>query len=463
MAIVIRIQSEEADKEISEFLDFKPNDDQRTALNQIKTFINDKESKVFVLSGAAGTGKTSIMKAVISYINSYLGNFQLLAPTGRAANIIGKKSNFNSSTIHSHIYNISEVKDQSGKVIKLRFHRKKNEKSYKEVFFVDESSMISEKPGESDSFISENSLLHDFMGYVKAGNVDNKVIFIGDKFQLPPVDSNESRALDVQYLSGEFNVKVNSFELKQVMRQSNESYILDNAHLIKESIINKKIIPELNYCDIVNSDNKIDKYVNDIKSKGFSNSIVLAWKNKVIEDINNEVRKLLYADSQKQINIGEHLILSSSYYSKDRYIANGSFVKVIEIIGGVEIIGETKFIKVRLINTDNNEELSGTYIVNLDYLENGHESINAESKNVLWRERYKVNRDLQVSKNKKDDEYLSALELRYAYAVTVHKSQGGEWDNVYLFPEVPNTNDSKRLLYTAVTRAKKELINFDKY
>jgi len=403
------------------------------------------------------------MKAVISYINSDLGDFNLLAPTGRAANIIGKKSNFFASTVHSHIYSISEIKDSEGRVVKLKFNCKANLKDYKEVFFVDEASMVSEKAGESEQFISDNSLLHDFIRYVKQGHENSKVIFIGDSYQLPPVNSANSRALEADYLRSEFGLKVMSFELTEVMRQANDSYVLRNAHRVKNAINQKMPIPKLEFKSQSLLDNQIDQYVNEIKEFGYERSIVLAWKNKTNEEINKQVRKRLFADSEKPIVLGEHFILSQGYFTSDSYIPNGTFVKVIEIVGREEVIAGFRFATVKLHNTDSGEDLEGEYKVNLDFLKDGLEALDQKKMKKLWHDRYRSNKDLQKSKNKKDDEYLSALQVNYAYSITVHKAQGGEWSKVYLHPEQPTGVDGKKLLYTAITRAKKELIEINRY
>ncbi|RLD43965.1 MAG: hypothetical protein DRI86_08690 [Bacteroidetes bacterium] len=463
MAITIRRQSENKISDISTLLDFNPNEDQKEALNQIKDFVDNTIDNVFVLTGAAGTGKTSIMKAVISYINSYLGDFNLLAPTGRAANIIAQKSNFDAQTIHSHIYSISEIKDSTGRVIKLRFNAKSNAKDYKEVFFVDESSMLSDVASESDDFVSENSLLLDFMNYVKNGNENNKIIFIGDSYQLPPVESVESRALDVEFLTKEYGVTVKSFELTKVMRQGEGSYVLENSQMIKESINNNTLMPLLKYSELDSSNNQIDDYVKDINEFGYEKSICLAWTNNTIRDINKQVRNRLYDNPTDQIVVGEHLILTSGFYMNKKYIANGTFVKVIKVSQKIEGIAGYRFVTVYIINTDNGQELEGSYKINLDTIDNHEESMDSEKMKALWHERFKVNKDLRESKNKADDEYLSAMQVKYAYAITVHKAQGGEWDKVYMYPEQPSGKEGKRLIYTSVTRARKELVEIKKY
>jgi exodeoxyribonuclease-5 len=462
MAITIRRQKKEKVNDISTFLEFKPNNDQAEALNLIKDFIDNSTEKVFVLTGAAGTGKTSIMKAVISYINSYLGDFNLLAPTGRAANIIAQKSNYYAQTIHSHIYSISEIKDNEGRVVKLRFHRKSNMKDYNEVFFVDEASMISDVPSDSGEFVSENSLMHDFMEYVKQGNSRNKIIFIGDTYQLPPVNSSSSHALDAEYITTKYGVGVKTFELKEVMRQANDSYILDNAQKIKNAINHQVLIPELRFANIEESLNKSAMYVEDIKKYGYNKAIALAWTNKTISNINKQVRDRLYPDPSQQVQKGEHLILSEGHFAKN-YIPNGTFVEVIDIVSNVTQYADFKFIEVKLRNSDSHEELPGTYQISLDYLSENDIWNDSEKVKKLWNHRYKYNKDLQESKNKKDDEFIAALKVKYAYAITVHKAQGGEWDRVYFHPEQPSGQDGKRLVYTAVTRSKSELIKINRF
>jgi len=239
--------------------------------------------------------------------------------------------------------------------------------------------------------------------------------------------------------------------------------VLENAQKIKDSIIyNKSAFPHLKYASVSESLNISDLYANDIKAHGYNKAIVLAWTNKTIKEINKQVRNRLFPNQSKSITKRENLILFEGHYA-DHYIPNGTFVEVTDITGAVENIAGLQFITVKLKNTDTGIKLEGVYKINLDYLENKEENKYHEKIKALWHERYKVNKKLQKSKNKKDDAYLSALKVKYAYAITTHKAQGGEWDKVYIHPEQPLGIEGKKLMYTAITRAKKELISITKF
>lgn len=439
-------------------LSFKPNSDQEYALDLLNKFIKSDENNCFVLNGSAGTGKTTLTKSLTDFLSLSGKLFYLCAPTGRASKIISDKTEKTAQTIHHLIYKINEIRDIDGNIIKIEFSRRVNISKDITVFIIDESSMISDtKPDADELFISKNSLLSDLIHYVFEGNKNNKLIFIGDSYQLPPVNSDLSAALNAAYLRKKYNLKIAEAQLNEVIRQSKESYILEDANNLKLSIDGKLNRLSNRYLGLRNIDKFLSRYAADFKQTP-NQQILLAWRNISINDINKELRKLLYGKNCNYLVKGERLVMSQNYYSKI-HIPNGTFLEVDEIINA-EILYGIKFMDARLMNADTNKLYDGIFKIQVDHLLDSVPNYDFEREKLLWAERYKVNRILQETKNKTSDAYLSALKVRYGYAITVHKSQGGEWPNVFLYPEKPFGSQQYRWLYTAITRASENIYSF---
>ena len=445
-------------KEIKTLFDFTPTNEQEELLKALVNFVDNDKQNTFIFKGAAGTGKTSVLKAVVKYLsNNNLGH-KLLAPTGRAASIISSKTGFAASTIHSHLYRVVEVKDNDDNVLYIEFVKRQNINTNPCIYLIDEASMIGDIPNTQDYYVSKKPLLQDLISFISEGHKDNKVIFIGDPYQLPPINSHESPALSVNYLQDKYNRKCNSFELTLVKRQDENSYILDNAMQLRSGIKNNLRRTHLQFETLESEDYAVEQYCQNLRNGAANKSIFLAWKNVSINTLNNKMRKMLY-DSNTPLFPGERIILSQSNYA-DTYLSSGTFLIVEEIIGDIEEIAGLRFATVKLRQVDPDELLPGEFKIELGSLisENGRSDGNKMK--TLWHERYKINKKLQRTKDARSDAYLSALKARYAYAITTHKAQGGEWDNVYLYPEVPFGPNGMRWLYTSVTRARKHLYSF---
>ena len=445
-------------KSISQHLSFNPTSEQKQALDQIQRFLTLPIHDTFILSGAAGTGKTSILKAIVDYLDTNKTDRILLAPTGRAAKILSEKTEKTTGTIHSHIYLVNEVKDDDGTVLYIEFVKRNNIADAPTVYIIDEASMIGDILNNSDFFTARESLLKDLITYIKEGNKNNKIIFIGDPYQLPPIKSSFSPALDENYLTENFNLKTTAFELTEVMRQEENSYILENATILRKRIIGNLTDDRIKIESLENERGAIDKYCNDIISGKADESIFLAWKNVSINNLNRQIRHRLNYSSDPLI-VGERLVINQTNYT-GYYLPSGTIVIIDQIIGATEYIAEHEFLTVRLKMADTDKVINYDFKIDLLSLTSEKGFLDATLTKKLWHARFKLNKELQKTKDARVDEYLSALKTRYAYAITTHKAQGGEWNNVYLYPEIPFGSGRLKWLYTSITRAKQHLYSF---
>jgi len=232
--------------DIVKYLDFTPTTEQATALEMVAGFLDSDECNTFILKGAAGTGKTSILKAVVSYLLKNDHEHVLLAPTGRAARIISSKTGFSASTIHSHLYRVKEVKDDDDNVLYIEFVKRNNFGTKPCVYLIDEASMVGDTNNKQDYFVSKKPLLEDLISFIREGHKDNKIIFVGDPYQLPPVNSDFSPALSEDYLTGKYGLTTSGFELTEVKRQDEGSYILENALQLRMAIKNYSLFLKKN-------------------------------------------------------------------------------------------------------------------------------------------------------------------------------------------------------------------------
>ncbi|MDY0215630.1 MAG: DEAD/DEAH box helicase [Bacteroidales bacterium] len=444
---------------INNYFNFYPTDDQKYAFQYMKSFVKNETLDVLIMSGAAGTGKTSMMIALKKYLQEQKVCFTIIAPTHRASRVIGKKVQWPTSTIHQLIYDVNQIKDEEGNVNKIEFVRKNIVSTIPYIFIVDEASMISDvKPSNEDEFASQNSVLFDLINYVKTFNSSSKIIFIGDSYQLPPVKSNFSPALMKSHLEKQFGLNVSAVELKEVKRQKEKSTILDNAIMLRKAFDQKHFNVKINSEKVRDYDSWINSFCN-FYLKDSQSSVILSWKNDRVREINMDVRNKLFNNPIGLVCIGEQLISSARYVGSSVNFPNNTFLEVCEVSQVEENIAGFRFVDVRLKIVDDNLEMESFVKLRLnDLIEND----DFNSKNIiLIADRMKQNKKFRESKNIMHDPYLSAVKAKYAYALTVHKSQGGEWKNVFLFPDFPFGQQKLNWLYTAVTRASNNLYSFD--
>ena len=450
-----------------------PTKSQDLLFTKLEAFVRQQEVRnyLFVISGYAGTGKTSVLGAFVRTLSSYKVKTILLAPTGRAAKVFSHKSGQDAFTIHKHIYRRkSKIEISAG--LSLQPNLYKNT-----IFFVDEASMIGDYTITKDGGVSSRNLLEDLFEYVYSG-LNCKLILIGDSGQLPPVGSDYSPALSTDYLQNNFSqLVIDSFELKEVLRQSHDSSILKNATLLRntEWIDYPKFQLEKN-ADLVRiTGNELqDELESSYNNYGQEDTILITRSNKQANQYNQHIRSRILWHEELLCSGDCLMVVKNNYFwlgddTKIGFIANGELIKII---------------RVKKVEEQHGFEFAHVIIKFVDYENLGDveliihtESILTEGPN-LPRERMKelffsVERDYSHIRYKKDrydailaDPYFNALQVKYAYAVTCHKSQGGQWANVYIEQGFINDDvlnkDYYRWLYTALTRAtdKVYLVNF---
>lgn len=446
---------------------FAPTVKQDIFFQQIAVFLtNTNSDELFLLKGYAGTGKTTVISELVNNLFSIKKKYVLLAPTGRAAKVIANYSNKEAFTIHKKIY--FPKKSSNGSVgFTLKQNKHKNT-----VFIIDESSMISDT--ESDSKLYENgSLLDDLISYVYSGT-DCKMILIGDTAQLPPVQLDISPALNSDTLSMHYHKEVFSIELDEVMRQAEASGILYNAtqlrELLKDSFITEFQFHLRGFKDIVRLTDGFD--IQDAIESAYRNYSIedtcfIVRSNKRANQYNQQIRTKIL-DKESDLSVGDFLMVvkNNYFWLKDSdeagFIANGDIVEVLEIFAFKELYG-FNFAKVKIRMVDYPNQKPFETIVLLNTITSESPSLTYEESNKLYQEvmkDYEGESQYRKFMKVKSNEYFNALQVKFSYAITCHKSQGGQWNTVFIEqPYLPDgiTVDYVRWLYTAITRAKDKL------
>ena len=446
---------------------FAPTVKQDIFFQQIAVFLtNTNSDELFLLKGYAGTGKTTVISELVNNLFSIKKKYVLLAPTGRAAKVIANYSNKEAFTIHKKIY--FPKKSSNGSVgFTLKQNKHKNT-----VFIIDESSMISDT--ESDSKLYENgSLLDDLISYVYSGT-DCKMILIGDTAQLPPVQLDISPALNSDTLSMHYHKEVFSIELDEVMRQAEASGILYNAtqlrELLKDSFITEFQFHLRGFKDIVRLTDGFD--IQDAIESAYRNYSIedtcfIVRSNKRANQYNQQIRTKIL-DKESDLSVGDFLMVvkNNYFWLKDSdeagFIANGDIIEVLEIFAFKELYG-FNFAKVKIRMVDYPNQKPFETIVLLNTITSESPSLTYEESNKLYQEvmkDYEGESQYRKFMKVKSNEYFNALQVKFSYAITCHKSQGGQWNTVFIEqPYLPDgiTVDYVRWLYTAMTRAKDKL------
>lgn len=450
----------------------EPTSGQIVAMTKLANFVQTpaREPSLFILKGYAGTGKTSLVSALVKTLELYKYNAVLLAPTGRAAKVFSVYAARKAFTIHKHVYRV-----QSKEGV-LKFARKAN-KMENAIFIVDEVSMISDSP--SEGFLESSTLLDDLLSFVYERK-NNKLIFIGDDAQLPPVHADESPALDVEYLQRNFNVNVETCQLKEVVRQALSSGILYNANGLRKKLESEDFyLPFFSgheFADFTRvNGGDLEELLATLYSKYSHEAIVtITRSNKRAYLFNQEIRnRILFRDDE--IATGDLLMaVKNNYYWVDEtsevgFIANGDVMEIMAIHKVREMYGfRFADVTVRLCDYPNSPTIDLKII--LESLQSEGASLTNEQNRSLYAavaEDYAdvANRRERYLKIKKDP-YLNAVQVKFAYSLTCHKTQGGQWkmvlvDQGFLTDESVN-KEFCRWLYTAITRATRQLylINF---
>ncbi len=437
-------------------LPFTPNKEQETALDQLQEFLEPAcREQFFILKGAAGTGKTSLIKAVTDWLVEQKQDFCLSAPTGRAAQIIGKKTGQPAGTTHSLVY-IPEP-DEDGIVVRLVPRPNLDRRPC--IYIVDEASLVSDTPGNSAEFISSKPLLSRMIEYAKEGNTNNKFLFIGDEYQLPPVGAGFSPALSEAYLEKKFGMKGRGFALNQVMRQQDGSYILQNARALRQSIRENLPPCKLQFQHSGSYGGALRSYVRNYKQHNDGRVLMIGRSNRQVLAMNQSVRNVLFHwNVQQHILPGEMLVANQNTILADQVLFRGNCLWV-EKTGPMETFAGVHFLN----TTTSFQSLAGEWVrartkIVLDSLVNENGSLSIDQRKAIVHEALKRNRKYRESRRPEDDAFVGALHARYGYALTCHKAQGGEWQHVYLNPMYGQAES--RWLYTAVTRAAEHLYSW---
>lgn len=440
---------------ILDHLKFTPTFEQNRALNEMSNFVKEGNTNDFlILSGSAGTGKTSITTALIGYLNTCAISYNIAAPTGRAARILGRKSQTLNSTIHSLIYD--PIVNQKTGVI--TFKLKKNIVKDYTVFIIDEASMISSKTtyDEKSLFKSNNSLLSDLITFVKEGNQKNKLIFLGDRNQLPPVNELESKALCKNFLINNYSLKGVSYNLTEVKRQNNDSIILRNANNVRVGIENNLKYVQMENIEIQNLSSACNNYIHSYKNDLDDSVISIGATHRMNNMFNNIVRERIYGASPNIVEENDLLLISKTWSRNGVKLYSGDHVTVEEVdMEKMQTVADLKFVPVKLKSKNlKNEEIIIEDFLMLDSITRP-EGLKAEQEKKLYHERFSKNRIFSKSSNPSDDRYVGAIRANYGHSITCNKAQGGEWDTVFINSFFMPT---LRYQYTAITRAKNSLI-----
>jgi exodeoxyribonuclease-5 len=445
-------------KTIHDYLHFQnPTSEQKKALTALADFVSEENSEDFlILCGAAGTGKTSITSALIGYLNASSTNYSIAAPTGRAARILGRKTNSVSATIHSKIYSVEPDKETGA----VSFLLKKNASPDFTVFIIDEASMIASGCSTTKNnqlFHTDDSLLNHLAKFVKQGNRKNKIIFLGDKNQLPPIDEQESNALNPNYLRSNFGWTGGFHYLTEVKRQEDGSYILTNAIALRKAIDNESpVIPVINAYRHKNGFIAAREFAKQYNPSNSDITVSIGQSHKANKIFNDEVRKNIFSGQIKLVEPGDLMLVTQNWKRNGDILFNGDHVVIEEVhLDKIETVANLHFapVKLKAKALDGTEQMIEDYIL-LDILLAEKPDIETTFENALRAERFRKNVLFRESGKPEDDRYVGAIRLMYGYAITCHKAQGGEWDKVYV-----NTFGVKdpKWSYTAVTRAKQVL------
>jgi exodeoxyribonuclease V len=448
---------------IQEKFSFPFTADQKILLHHLHEFLSSStEKRLFVMNGYAGTGKTSIVSALTQIVGKLNYKTVLLAPTGRAAKVISSYSKRRAFTIHKMIYTYKHVGGKSTFVLK------KNTLS-NTLFIVDESSMIGD-----NSYMDKKSLLDDLMEYVYEGKKCS-VLFVGDTAQLPPVGEVMSRALDTKFLETTFYAEVFHYRLTEVVRQTKESGILFNATNIRNKINDEELLPLISnkeFSDVVRvfGNDLQEELESSYASQGVENCIVLCRSNKRANLFNQHIRaRILF--KEEEIDAGDLMMVVKNNYhwlsddSKAGFIANGDIIELLRI-SKVEDLYGFKFasVEIRLVDYPDEEPFEVKLMLDAIMVETTNLP-RAQLKNLYFEIEKEYLDDFPGKRERMEkilkDPYFNALQVKFSYAVTCHKSQGGQWNTVfidqgYLTKEMVNI-EYLRWLYTAFTRAQSKL------
>ena len=471
--------------------------DQNVALEKLNAFLQS-DNRVFILQGYAGSGKTTLIKGFVEYLKTLEKKYQLMAPTGRAAKVINQKAGFESTTIHKGIYSFDELQevkqsdDENDVSFLYQYKIRNNPDVHDSILIVDEASMVSDILSQGEFFrFGSGHLLQDLLSYgrILEASTDSKIVFIGDPAQLPPIGMSFSPALDPEYLKERYDISVSLVEMKEIKRQDKNNGILLAATKIRKCLssgyFNDFDLRD-NGRDILNP--KYQDFLETYKAQQ-AKKIIICFKNKTALDLNSTIRRDKLGDDLP-IQASDTIIIGGNNYSLG--VMNGEFAVVAEASPSVESREVSFYTKggnsqtvrltwrsVSLVMPDENNQpknVNGFILENYLY---GDNNLKPEEQRALYIDFKK--RHPKLTKGTEEfkeaiinDKYFNCILLKYGYAVTCHKAQGGEWPSAFVFWDRgtqsnfnfyesghnrsgKNNPDFYRWAYTAVTRASSKL------
>lgn len=461
--------------------------EQNEVVNGIMAWVNDDRKPIAILIGSAGTGKTTLLRTVVEKLSEAKKTYSLLAPTGRAARILGKKTGKPSKTIHSEIYELGDIKadEDSGAIqsqfdspgFVIPFKLKDTTDSKATIYIVDESSMVSDQTTENEILsFGSGRLLHDLLYYARiitAKKVKSKILFVGDDAQLPPVKCPDSPALTKRYFLSEFKLDSELFQLDKVLRQTEGSLILENAENIRNSIFAKDVT-SFNISEdgaSVRKVNAIQAVKDTPEARDAGNSVIITVSNRDALLYNMAIRKERFGTAQVPIQKGDILLVCRNS-AKNKYF-NGDLLTSLEVdpnpeCRSITIRGGTSAVDiiyrnvlVRSVDDEGNEFNQVCKVIeNLLFIPSP--TLSLLENRAMMADFRKRHPSVDISSDEfriklLEDEYFNALLVKFGYAITCHKAQGGEWDNVYVkLSGFPNRDSGfYRWAYTAITRGRK--------
>lgn len=459
------------------------------ALFQIQHFLRGP-AHCFILRGGAGTGKTTLLAELAKVLTSERRLYQFLAPTGRAARILGDKTGADAATIHGCIYAFDDLQvfeqAQTANDPGLRYSfTLKTDDPGNRVFIIDEASMVGDLDSQQDMLrFGSGRLLADLIAYSRVGRAarpgshrDAKLIFIGDPAQLPPVGQTQSPALSADYLREQFQLRCEQFELTEVHRQQTGSAILEQAVKLREAILRRdfnsfNLQPHGDDLQICSVQQAVER-IADAYQGGQGSAVMVTHSNAKAWELNRAVRERLWSTDCAELRNSDHLLITHN--SRLHQLFNGDLVKVLGVSSGserrtVRMRGaepvDLLFRPARIVhrNATGTTRVHDCLLIenHLNSKERGLSPLEQRALLVDFRQRHPGLRpkSAQFALALMQDPWFNALQVKYGYAMTAHKAQGGEWDTgiVFFEPGQGTTNENFfRWSYTAITRAKRQL------
>jgi ATP-dependent exoDNAse (exonuclease V) alpha subunit len=460
-------------EQISASFPHQPNAEQAELFAKLHRFLrSDDGDECFILRGYAGTGKTTVVGALVNALQNYRLKSVLLAPTGRAAKVITNYSGRKAFTIHKRIYRKKSAVNMD-EAFKLNDNLQTNT-----IFIVDEASMISDEGGS----FSGSTLLQDLVSYVY-NNRNCKLMLVGDTAQLPPVGSIDSPALDAKLMKDKFMLDVHSYELTDVLRQQQDSGILFNVTEVRDIIRREEedypqIVTE-GFKDVIRMTGAdLEEELSTAYHKyGYDGTLIICRSNKNANQYNMQIRNRILMREEELTGGDQLMIVRNNYFwlqteeeGSTAFIANGDIVKLRKVRRMEEMYG-FRFADVQLEFIDYAEDPVLDCKILIDTLYSEAPALTPDKQKALYLEAMKdydhIHNKREKHEQLKLNPYYNALQVKFAYAITCHKAQGGQWDAVfvdqgYLTEEMVNT-DFLRWFYTACTRATQKLflVNFN--